>query len=552
MKLQCDSKESVSKPSMLGAFPYLQFWPWKEWRILVLMILFQVFGTVWAQSPTKLLQTDETLAEGKRIYLDRCWYCHGKQGDGNGPAADFLDPRPRDFTAGMYKIRTTLTGELPTDEDLFGVVSRGIPGTAMPRWELTLSEPERWKVIHYIKKFADEFSDPEYDPYKAMVEIPPKVESSPNSITRGREVFEQNKCFECHGIEGKGDGREGLEDGWGYPVRVRNLTRGTNIKGGAKPENIVYRFTTGINGTPMPSFAKNISGEDRWHLANYIASIAATEFSEGVVLKALKVENPLPLDPEAEVWKNLPFLRIPLAGQVIAKPRWQNHAIDMVEVRALFNENEISFLVEWDDPFQDKEHDESQEIKEFEDTYVMAVDEIPRERGVFRDSIALQFPVKLKSGAKKPHFFRGDTSNPVNLWVWKSELQASGMSPVEDTNAKGFNKSLKIQPEAGQQVKGKGVWKNGRWRVVMNRPLHTEDRNDIQFEKGKMIPIAFNAWDGSNGEHGLIMSLSAWSFVYLDVPLRNSLYGYAVLVVLILGGFELFFIRYSRSKRSET
>ena len=224
----------------------------------------------------------------------------------------------------------------------------------------------------------------------------------------------------------------------------------------------------------------------------------------------------------------------------------------MVEVRALFNENEISFLVEWDDPFQDKEHDESQEIKEFEDTYVMAVDEIPRERGVFRDSIALQFPVKLKSGAKKPHFFRGDTSNPVNLWVWKSELQASGMSPVEDTNAKGFNKSLKIQPEAGQQVKGKGVWKNGRWRVVMNRPLHTEDRNDIQFEKGKMIPIAFNAWDGSNGEHGLIMSLSAWSFVYLDVPLRNSLYGYAVLVVLILGGFELFFIRYSRSKRSET
>ncbi len=67
-----------------------------------------------------------------------------------------------------------------------------------------------------------------------------------------------------------------------------------------------------------------------------------------------------------------------------------------------------------------------------------------------------------------------------------------------------------------------------------------------------MIPIAFNAWDGSNGEHGLIMSLSAWSFVYLDVPLRNSLYGYAVLVVLILGGFELFFIRYSRSKRSET
>jgi DMSO reductase family type II enzyme heme b subunit len=520
-----------------------------SWLSFLLLLLSSTgSGILIAQTADKLPATEENVAAGKQIYRDSCWYCHGKVGDGNGPAADFLDPRPRDFTAGMYKIRTTKTGELPTDEDLFRIISKGIPGTAMPRWELTLSEDERWKVLQYIKTFAVEFADPEYDPYLAVVEIPPRVESSPESILKGRKIFEKNKCFECHGLEGKGDGREGLEDGWGFPVRVRNLTRGSNIKGGKNPEDIVYRFTTGINGTPMPSFAKNIGGEERWHLANYIASIASTEYSEGVILKAVKIEQSVPTDADAEIWNTLPELRIPLAGQVIAKPRWQNHAIDMVQVRAVFNDEEISFLLEWDDPFKDTTHDAGQEIHEFENTYVMAVDEIPREREVFRDSVALQFPVKLKSGAKKPHFFRGDSSNPVNLWIWKSDLDDAGSNPVEDSNANGFKKPLKTQPEKGQQVKGKGVWKNGRWRVVMKRPLQTEDLNDTQFEKGKMIPMALNAWDGSNGEHGMIMSLSAWSFLYLDVPAPDSLYWYALLVVAVNAGLLLLFMRYSRSR----
>jgi DMSO reductase family type II enzyme heme b subunit len=520
-----------------------------SWLSFLLLLLSSTgSGILIAQTADKLPATEENVAAGKQIYRDSCWYCHGKVGDGNGPAADFLDPRPRDFTAGMYKIRTTKTGELPTDEDLFRIISKGIPGTAMPRWELTLSEEERWKVLQYIKTFAVEFADPEYDPYIAVVEIPPKVESSPESIVKGRKIFEKNKCFECHGLEGKGDGREGLEDGWGFPVRVRNLTRGSNIKGGKNPEDIVYRFTTGINGTPMPSFAKNISGEERWHLANYIASIASTEYSEGVILKAVKIEQAVPTDADAEIWNTLPQLRIPLAGQVIAKPRWQNHAIDMVQVRAVFNEEEISFLLEWDDPFKDTTHDVTREIHEFENTYVMAVDEIPRERDVFRDSVALQFPVKLKSGAKKPHFFRGDTSNPVNLWVWKSDLDDAGSNPVVDSNANGFKKPLKAQPEAGQQVQGKGVWKNGRWRVVMKRSLQTGERGDIQFKKGEMIPMAFNAWDGSNGEHGMIMSLSAWSFLYLDVPAADSLYWYALLVFAVIAGLMLLFIRYSRSR----
>src|SRR5215472_15137358 len=83
---------------------------------------------------------------GKAVYEKWCLECHGEAGDGNGAAAKFMLPPPRDFTKGVYKIRTTASGELPTDDDLFYVVSEGMPGSAMPEWKSKLSEGERKDV----------------------------------------------------------------------------------------------------------------------------------------------------------------------------------------------------------------------------------------------------------------------------------------------------------------------------------------------------------------------------------------------------------------------
>ncbi|MEE8433147.1 MAG: ethylbenzene dehydrogenase-related protein [bacterium] len=500
-------------------------------------------------------ENEKTVAEGKVIYFDRCVYCHGVEGAGDGPAADFLDPRPRDFTVGMFKLRTTLSGELPTDNDLFKAVSKGLSGTAMPRWELTLSEAERWKVIFFIKTFSPEFADEEYDPEKKVVPAANRVPFSEESVAKGREVFKKAKCWECHGRQGRGDGQKSdtLEDGWGFKVRVRNLTRGWNLKGGTRPEDIFFRFSTGINGTPMPSFRSTLSEEQRWHLANYISSIAATKESEEVVLAAVFRTGKLPESPEDPAWQSAKVLRVPLTGQVLAKPRWQNISVDLVEVRAIYNEQDIALLVVWDDPFQDGRHDPEQEVKTFETTYVKAFGKIPRKLGTFRDAVAVQFPARLRSGVRKPHFFRGDASNPVNLWVWQSDRQLNGGNPIQEFDARGFKKPMRPRPAASQQVRGNGSWKNGQWRVVMTRPLATENkRGDIQFKPGRLIPIAFNVWDGSNGEHGLIMSLSAWSFLALEAPVPLSLFWLTALVVLgvVLG--EWWFVRFSGRKNRES
>ncbi len=513
-----------------------------------------------AEKPKKPMPkvSDELLEAGRDIFFRRCSFCHGLQGDGEGPAAKYLDPRPRDFTLGTFKFRTTQSGELPTNEDLFRTVSRGLPGTAMQSFDSDLiktglSEAERWAVIAYIKTFAQEFDDPDLDPVKTGKVIPLPANRPPLSdetIAKGKAVFERAKCWSCHGKLGRGDGnKEFRKDDWGFPIRIRNVTMPWKIKAGTEVKDIYMRFTSGISGTPMPSFIKTLTEEDRWNLAIYIKSLQH-KLTSNQALKAKKVDGALPESPDDAAWDMAEPMDVRLAGQVVAAPRWQNPSIDMVTVQALFNDKDIAFRLSWDDPFKDVTHDKSKEFKPTElakvggfSSYVEANGMIPRALNTFRDSVALQFPVKQPQGTKKPHFYRGSSSGQVHLWVWKADLAEAGKRGTEEGNARGWKQPIKVQAEDRQQITGKSAWNQGRWTVIMKRPLNTGDKNDVQFEKGIFIPMALNAWDGSNGEHGLIMSISSWYYVILETQVPISVYIYAVLAFLIAGGLGIWFIR---------
>ncbi len=518
-------------------------------------------GAAWAaNTPSNPMpEATEALQEqGRAIYFKRCSFCHGLLGDGEGPAAKYLDPRPRDFTLGTFKFRTTQSGELPTNEDLFRTVSRGLPGTAMQAFDSDLiknglSEDERWAVIAYIKTFAQEFEDPDLDPVKTGKVIPLPENRPPHdaeTIAKGKAVFEKAKCWSCHGKLGRGDGnKEFRKDDWGFPIRIRNVTHPWKIKAGSEVEDIYMRFTSGISGTPMPSFIKSLNEEDRWNLANYIKSLQY-KLSSHQALKAKPVDGALPDSPNDGAWDTAEPMDIRLAGQVVAAPRWQNPSIEMVTVQALFNDKDIAFRLTWDDPFKDLKHDEAKEFKPAEiakvgafSSYVEANGMVTRALETFRDSVALQFPVKPPQGTKKPHFYRGSSSDQVHLWVWKADLDAAGKRGTQEGNARGWKQPIKPQADAGQQIAGKAAWDQGRWTVVMKRPLITDDKNDVQFEKGVFIPMSVNAWDGSNGEHGLIMSLSTWQYVILEAPTPITVYVYAVLAFLIVGGLGFWLMR---------
>ena len=113
----------------------------------------------------------DLLALGRGVYDSRCMGCHGKNGDGNGPAATFLSPRPRNFALGIFKFRTTPSGSVPTDGDLYRTVTRGVRGTAMPTWH-ELPDKERLAVVAFIKTFSSRLKDEQLRA-RAMIGDPP-------------------------------------------------------------------------------------------------------------------------------------------------------------------------------------------------------------------------------------------------------------------------------------------------------------------------------------------------------------------------------------------
>ncbi len=205
---------------------------------------------------------------GESVYARHCAVCHGPGGRGNGPAAPSLIPRPRDFTLGQFKYKSTATGQPPTDLDLIAVVSKGLPASAMPYWEDVLSKKEILSVVRFIKTLSPVFENAAPQPVAAAK----RPAFSPESVETGRALYEAQQCGVCHGADGSGGLR--LEDAKGYPVFSRDLTAPWTFRGGGEPERIWLRLTTGLAPGPMPSYASPLNDAQRWHLVHYLISIA--------------------------------------------------------------------------------------------------------------------------------------------------------------------------------------------------------------------------------------------------------------------------------------
>ena len=215
------------------------------------------------------LAADDVVAQprpltfGQRVYLDHCAICHGFAGDGRGHAADHFATSPRDFTSGRYKIRSTGSGQLPTDDDLTRSIVRGLPGTGMvPQDHLT--EPEVRAVIEFIKSLSPRFTAAA----PAPLPIPPEPAPADDALARGRKVYEKAECQECHGRGGRGDGPSAKD----LKIKPTDLTR-RPFKGGSTPGDIVRTVVTGLDGTPMPSYHLLLEDGEVWDLARYVASL---------------------------------------------------------------------------------------------------------------------------------------------------------------------------------------------------------------------------------------------------------------------------------------
>ena len=518
----------------------------------------------------------EDIEAGKRVYFTKCVWCHGVDGGGDGPSADRLWPRPRNFNQGTFKIRHTASGELPLPQmDLFQTVTHGLPGSAMPSWEGILSEDQRRQVIAFVtsqlvkdRKFDDKetetFTVLQLDSLKP---IPPSKES----LDKGAQLVVDKKCIECHGVDGHGDGNAfNLKDDWGFPIQPASWHKCWNFRGSRQDpynvKNIFRTFSTGVNGTPMPSFADNTTIEERWHIANFVQSLCERDAKgnpleidpltdkpkTNFVIRSGPIEGEIPADPENELWQKRERRIVALGGQITHKPRNFVNRLDDVWVKSIYNEKSIAFLFQW----EDRSKSVAQGKRPFQPTQVnldeYGIKEQPPKTGepdsiaakqnnytVYNDAFAVEFPVKWQElpPPEKPRFLWGDQKYPVDIVKWEADGSLRAFTGT------GWDQDFEERDDFAEKMKLlKAEWKDGLWTLMIQRPLKGDYDEDTYFEMGKYIPTVFFAWDGHNGDIGRKLAVSAFYYTILEPPIPKETYIYPTVIavgIVILEGWVL-------------
>lgn len=516
----------------------------------------------------------DMIEAGKRVYFTKCVWCHGVDGAGDGPGADRLWPRPRNFNQGTFKIRHTASGELPLfdarkpvpgQNDLFETVTHGLPGSAMPSWEGILTEEQRLQVLSFVttqlvkdRKFTDKQS--ETQTVLQLADLKPKA-ATDESKKRGSELIVEKKCIECHGLEGRGDGNAfNLKDDWGFSIQPANWHKCWNFRGSRQDpynvKNIFRTFSTGVNGTPMPSFADSTSVDERWDIANFVNSLCERDVEGNplpidpltdkpkinFVVPAKAIEGEISADPENDMWKTTPRRYVAMGGQITHKPRNFVNRIDDIWVRALYNETSVVYLLEWDDrtksvaegklpwaPTTVNVDIKEQDPKTGEEGSIAANQ---NKYAVYNDAIAIETPVKWKElpAPIKPRYLFGTNDQfPVDIVKWEAD------GSIRAFKGTGWDKDFEERDSYEEHLKVlKAEWKNGRWYVMIQRPLGNKKDQDYDedtfFEMGQYIPTVFFAWDGHNGDAGRKMAVSAFYYTFLEPPIPRETYIYPFVI----------------------
>ncbi|MCC6907108.1 MAG: c-type cytochrome [Phycisphaerales bacterium] len=495
--------------------------------------------------------------EAQQIYLANCATCHGPGGQGDGPASYLLFPKPRDFTSGIYRFKSTFNDAPPTRTDLERSIRNGIARTAMPAFDSVLSDAQIASLIDYVLSLN---TAPWPQGPVEPVTIPPKPEFTQDLIKQGHNVFVTMGCAPCHGETGRGDGpsAQGLIDSNGYPLPPADFTTGV-FKAGRTSEDLYRTILVGVPGTPMPSFeaAMNagikVEGLDPstdmvWAMVAYLESLIESREQSGVpsgavIAPAATASTAMMADPFDSGWSAVE----PVTASL--QPLWQRrHATRSLAVRTAKTDDRIAFCVEWADSTVDG----------------------PETLDSATDAVGIMFSLTSEAPMLTMGQQDGQAQTLVNIWQWKASRQMDADAnqrrdialsemgdpvdmypfksgdpvtgpltehdptyitawgagnpqsdpalmnrPVLCMNAAGFG-STTIAPPDDQNVDGVGRWRDGAWRVVFVRELPAHHEGDVDFAAMQRVPIAFAAWDGAALDRNGTKLISGWH--WLEMP----------------------------------
>ena len=514
-------------------------------------------GLAQGQAPD--LGTDAQRASGKALYLKYCSQCHGDNGDGEGYAAPHLLPRPRNFTTGKFKVRTTPTGALPTHQDLVNIIKRGMPYTSMPAWP-GLTDQQVTDIAYFVKTFSADFANRDIVPQP--IAIPSAPNATPESIEQGKKLYADTGCIRCHGNLGRGDGPSAptLRDDWGQPIRPADLSEIWTFRGGSTREDIFRTMSTGFNGTPMPGFVDALSPEQRWAITDFIVSLSGNGPGYTNLVVAKHVLDPIDLKKGTANFESARVARFPIIGQIMEPTRSFHPPTTSVTVQAVYDADSIALLVRWHDMNPDKAGKNGPSLavpreeeaaappaaggetqKAAEDPFAeAAAAPVAIPPSEFSDAVAVQIPSQVPSGARKPYFIFGDGQNSVDLWFF----DLARAEPLQFTG----RGSADVAPNDTGDVTGMASYDQGEWSVIFKRPLRPTA--GARFTPGEFLPIAFSVWDGFSRERGNRRGLSVWYSIYLEPEHVPSAVGPMVRTALFILVFELVIIGWVRHRGS--
>ena len=542
--------------------------------VLIASLCAALIGSARAAAPD--VGTEAQRESGKKLYLKNCSQCHGEKGDGEGYATPHLYPRPRNFTTGKFKVRTTPNGALPTHQDLVNIIRRGMPYTSMPAWP-NLSDQEVSDLAYFITTFSTDFSNPENVP--KPVPLPSAPNATKESIELGKKLYEETGCIRCHGTLGRGDGPSAptLKDDWDHPIRAADLAQSWTFRGGSAREDIFRTMTTGFNGTPMPSFLEGLKPEQRWAITDFIVSLSGSDgpgYTNLVV--ARHVQDPIDLAKGAASFASAPVARFPIVGQITEPGRSFNPPATSVTVQAIYDADSIALLVRWHDmsaqkegtngpsiPVPPEEEEQARRRTRVEgerlwrggsrpdpagqaqtpgapqaETSVFGEEEAAPavQPSEFSDAVSIQIPSQAPTGARKPYFIFGDTQNSVDLWFF----DLARPDPLQFTG----RGSADIAPNDTGDFTGVASYDKGQWSVIFKRPRRAS--SGAPLSPGEFMPIAFSVWDGFSRERGNRRGLTVWYSLYVEPENVPSAVGPMIRTALFILAIELAVIGWVR------
>lgn len=244
---------------------------------------------------------------------------------------------------------------------------------------------------------------------------------------------------------------------------------------------------------------------------------------------AVRIPGDGPVDTLGAAWAKARPVTVTMLPQIVTRPQKPDAAIKELTVRALHNGGWIAFLIEWQDP-------------SLSDRIVL---------DNFGDQVAVQLPIDTTAPPPSP--MMGNPGGRVNIMQWRAAFQkdldtgpptlrdlypnawtdvypdevlgaadarpytgALGLenpisrgrdTPVLDQMAEGWG-SMTVKPD--QHALGYGVWGDGTWRVIITRPMVSDDVNAPRLQPGRRTVAAFAVWEGGNREVGARKAWSAW------------------------------------------